>query len=550
MEQAWDHNYSPTATGTTPGRSPYYPEVDPHATQRSASENTSPALVQHVATPLVNDTPSATNFTDTEQMLLHQLEHNLYDPATHDAPHVVHHHHHHHHTQQAHLHSNSQSTENTPNSHLGHLSSSHTPQTANFDYTSLPLAPPLYEFGLENMNFIIPEDLNFDTDPSHQSSAFPPSHVQPQTPAMLANKDKSKKVKQEGKDNYSSPVLPGQNEKSFNNQHYYHKHNKSRNLVSMDYSQPPQQHVRPDAVFTPLVSPAVTPLDSQVNVNKNTNGSYSQAPVQVMFEPLTSPALEAQQSGSNNERRRSSSSAFGPGDEHKAHSHYTHSNKRRTPHGTPVMSATPSTAPNGKLISPSLKSNGSYRSSPANSGFEKLPDSSMESKSNGGTPMLPPQSKKMGISTSNNNNNNNNAPLMGFTMGRLAEHSQHEDDYSDDMEEKSRHSSTSSTRPRRKASYTRQRSSSSSTETSPKLRSNSDSLRKGDMPATKKASHKLAEQGRRNRMNTAVSELGSLVPQNYHDEVTIPSKATTVELASKYIRDLVDEINHLKKNRT
>lgn len=142
---------------------------------------------------------------------------------------------------------------------------------------------------------------------------------------------------------------------------------------------------------------------------------------------------------------------------------------------------------------------------------------------------------------------------MGFTMGRLAEHSQQEDEYSDDIaddgEKDANQKSTSSSRPRRKASYSRQRSSSSSTETSPKLRSNSDTMKKGDLPVTKKASHKLAEQGRRNRMNTAVSELGSLVPQIYHNEVTIPSKATTVELASKFIRDLIDEIEDLKKNR-
>lgn len=572
MEQAWNHTYSPSSTGNTPGRSPYYPDVaDQQHDQGNVSDQTSPALVQNVSTPLVNDTPTsaANNFTDTEQMLLHQLEQNLYDvqpsgnPDSH--PQVVHHHHHHHHTQLLHLQTNTHSTENTPNSHLGHLSSSHTPQNQNFDYNSLPSAPPLYEFGLENMDFIIPEDLNFDTNPDHQSSAFPPSLAPPQTPAMLANKDRKekRKVKQETTaDIFASPILPGQNEKSFNNQHLYHKHNKSRNLLTnMDTfsQQPPQQHVRPDAVFTPLVSPAVTPLDSQVNVNKNSNGSYSQAPVQVFFEPLTSPALEAQQSSHNgsssNERVRSSSSAFGASDEHKSHSHYTNSNKRRTPHGTPVLSATPSTSSsNGKLVSPSLKgvNGGSYRSSPAsNSGFEKLPDSSMESKSNSSTPMLPPQTKKMGISSSNSSTNN--APLMGFTMGRLAEHSQQEDEYSDDIaddgEKDANQKSTSSSRPRRKASYSRQRSSSSSTETSPKLRSNSDTMKKGDLPVTKKASHKLAEQGRRNRMNTAVSELGSLVPQIYHNEVTIPSKATTVELASKFIRDLIDEIEDLKKNR-
>ena len=61
-----------------------------------------------------------------------------------------------------------------------------------------------------------------------------------------------------------------------------------------------------------------------------------------------------------------------------------------------------------------------------------------------------------------------------------------------------------------------------------------------------KASHKLAEQGRRNRMNNAVQELGRLIPQSYHDEVSIPSKATTVELASKYITALLKEVEELK----
>ncbi|EGV64753.1 hypothetical protein CANTEDRAFT_134063 [Yamadazyma tenuis ATCC 10573] len=68
-----------------------------------------------------------------------------------------------------------------------------------------------------------------------------------------------------------------------------------------------------------------------------------------------------------------------------------------------------------------------------------------------------------------------------------------------------------------------------------------------EKPSTKKASHKLAEQGRRNRMNVAVQSLGLLVPQKYHERVAIPSKATTVELASSYIKDLVREVEELKK---
>ena len=47
-------------------------------------------------------------------------------------------------------------------------------------------------------------------------------------------------------------------------------------------------------------------------------------------------------------------------------------------------------------------------------------------------------------------------------------------------------------------------------------------------------------------MNMAVQELSNLIPQAYHDEVSIPSKATTIELASKYIRDLIKENNEMK----
>ena len=70
--------------------------------------------------------------------------------------------------------------------------------------------------------------------------------------------------------------------------------------------------------------------------------------------------------------------------------------------------------------------------------------------------------------------------------------------------------------------------------------------KRGEKPPTKKASHKLAEQGRRNRMNQAVHDLGELIPKLYHDLVTIPSKATTVELASTYIKDLLERIEELE----
>ena len=59
--------------------------------------------------------------------------------------------------------------------------------------------------------------------------------------------------------------------------------------------------------------------------------------------------------------------------------------------------------------------------------------------------------------------------------------------------------------------------------------------------------HKLAEQGRRNRMNVAIQELDNLIPDTYKDGAMVPSKATTVEMSSKYIRDLQTENTRLCK---
>lgn len=58
----------------------------------------------------------------------------------------------------------------------------------------------------------------------------------------------------------------------------------------------------------------------------------------------------------------------------------------------------------------------------------------------------------------------------------------------------------------------------------------------------KKESHKVAEQERRNRLNTALNDLNSLIPDELKATVSIPSKATTAELACIYIRQLVNEL--------
>lgn len=62
----------------------------------------------------------------------------------------------------------------------------------------------------------------------------------------------------------------------------------------------------------------------------------------------------------------------------------------------------------------------------------------------------------------------------------------------------------------------------------------------------KKMTHKLAEQGRRNRMNVALQDLDKLIPDDYKRDIIVPSKATTVEMGCAYIKQLQDEIQRLK----
>lgn len=63
----------------------------------------------------------------------------------------------------------------------------------------------------------------------------------------------------------------------------------------------------------------------------------------------------------------------------------------------------------------------------------------------------------------------------------------------------------------------------------------------------KKEVHKAAEQGRRNRLNTALAEIHTLVPAEMKEAVLIPSKATTVEMACTYIRQLIQRVEELQR---
>ena len=268
------------------------------------------------------------------------------------------------------------------------------------------------------------------------------------------------------------------------------------------------------------------------------------------------------------------------------------STKRRTPHSTPVLNAA-----NKSYTSPSVKPRLSNSSS-YNNGMQKLPEASVDSVQQHDSTMLPPSGRPITV---------NKTPLMGFTMGKLAEEELNnnpknnknskiknnknyrndqeeegaeeaeEDGYDDNINNNNNHNydtkdfdgsdgkasadnvgdisknsmlrKSSIKKPKsvsRKSSTSKHRSMSSSslassTTSSPKF------TKKPEKLASKKASHKIAEQGRRNRMNVAIAELTALIPQAYHDEVAIPSKATTVELASKYITFLLGEIDELTK---
>lgn len=379
----------------------------------------------------------------------------------------------------------------------------------------------LNDFLLDNYNFDLNgvvkmsnDDLNYDgssggtpdhreehrtnPQPHNNSSAFPPTTSSVQnTPNMGPYKTQQHHHLQD-KHVMNSPILPSQNDKSFNKQHYYHKILRSKSKETIEHM-PQLQHIRPDVVFTPLMSPHTTPNDLK------TPGKY---PIQAAFEPLTSPALRAQNNQNNqstgngfNDKRRSLLLVFSTVDENRPVNF-----KRKTPHGTPILQT-------------------NNEANHQNSNFERLPEASM-STSDSSTPMLPPQSYKKIDPESNSTS----PQMMGFTMGKLAKQQQlHLGQSSQGSPQiSSRKSSFASTR---------------SNETSPNL----GPLGKGEKPPSKKASHKLAEQGRRNRMNSAVHSLGLLIPQSYHDTVAIPSKATTVELAANYIQDLLEEIDTLKK---
>lgn len=59
---------------------------------------------------------------------------------------------------------------------------------------------------------------------------------------------------------------------------------------------------------------------------------------------------------------------------------------------------------------------------------------------------------------------------------------------------------------------------------------------------SKRTSHKLAEQGRRNRINSALSDLGNVLGEGFQAS----SKASIVEMSIMYIKALQEELDQTK----
>lgn len=389
------------------------------------------------------------------------------------------------------------------------------------------------DFALDNLDFIVPDDLG------EESRAFPPLNYPQNTPSLMAHGHASI-VRNLLPGAIQSPILPGQNQKSYNQEHLYHKQRQQRQqaLIS-SLAQNPPKHIHPDAVFTPLVSPAGTPLDLQINSNGQSKALLRD------FEPLTSPALKAQPKGvlqslPSSERIRPLSTI---------NDDYTSGNstKRKTPHLTPNLQAHTASKHSKSPVATKVPQP-----------FESLPEASFDglgalAKSTETTPMLPPQSKRVPIDNSSSSTPGSAGPstMMGFTMNRLAEQQSgsYETPTNGKTSKPPRRLSRSSSQ--RSVDYSGKHYASSLSETSPLLEAQQDSgeygiSRNGKLP-TKKTSHKLAEQGRRNRMNHAIQELSCLIPTTFHERAAVPSKATTVELAAEYISTLLKEIEDLKK---
>ncbi|KAG7698914.1 hypothetical protein KL930_002298 [Ogataea haglerorum] len=436
-------------------------------------------------------------------------------------------------------------------------------------------------------------------------------------------------------------------------------------LTDPNYHQPPQMFerdypveqrteaapapaVRPNDVFTPLVSPAVTPLEHAMNPPHGTG--YQQGArdenvhKKIGFSPLTSPALEFQSSrfpsqinsaaSLRQKRRDEKTSNMSPpvsSDDGARRASYKRS---KTPNGTPLfgpanpngfqqqqqpgssarMKQSPSVKPSSPVVSgtrrPYRSRNKSYSGQSQNY-FDMLPESAtsndlmlppsnppakeedfsaMELQSRSYSQESEPGNKSAEMDTGNPSAATP-AAMMSFALSKLSAKNSPRMVAKDNVLINPNHNAKSAQSspvilpssnsfllqdnqqlpaavipPLHINGASKSSSRSSSLKTSPVIQNNDDvqpsqspegmyytKARSNSGGSTKssqtdrKMTHKLAEQGRRNRMNVAIQDLEKIIPDTLKNEVAVPSKATTVELSSKYIQMLQKENKGLQQ---
>lgn len=357
-------------------------------------------------------------------------------------------------------------------------------------------------------------------------------------------------------------------------------------LQDIDTEHGQQSLVRTDLIFTPLVSPLVTPMDhggQKHNYHHHHHHHHHQGSQDTtgMFSPLTSPLLEFQHMKSSPIIRIKKD----PYDDPNSHFQRRKSAQmNKTPGSTPIVGPT---VP-GRVTKQSPVVKPKRHIGNKHFGDIKLPESSMDFKAPNS---IPKRSKAIRESPEIDDQDHplvTPATLMNFQL----DHSNKEDQQVL-LNTNRAHSNSSSPvilpssttplmGPRRSSSISSKRksgrnSSVSSTSTllatnhgngsSTSLNSRSqfeehdpleprqdtsrqDTFDQQESHLDKKVNHKLAEQGRRNRMNLLIQNLDKLIPNDWKKDVLVPSKLTTIEIAIEYLKYLQNNQEHHNVSNT
>ncbi|SCU81032.1 LAMI_0B04544g1_1 [Lachancea mirantina] len=336
--------------------------------------------------------------------------------------------------------------------------------------------------------------------------------------------------------------------------------------------------------FSPAVSPMVVPAFPSKTatpyvlpgVPHSLSSSSSRTDAHRQFSPLTSPALTASDKslagGSSYQRSLSYWGSNGKGQDdalpppsqtHSSRYSSSSSRGKRTPLSTPALTATTSATSTGtaasstasrvvkqspqisshrKSLSTKIKTNwDDMFALPASSIPPERARSSSASSSGASNPDAPPDPDELRVAPS--------AVMATFPKVILPSNFSTKRSASPSHEDRNVLLATDSPviRPKHPSAHLSRNASAGSihTRATPELKPTPRASKPPVADAgwdeddhTKKEIHKAAEQGRRNRLNVALLELHSLIPNEFKESVSIPSKATTVELACKYIRHL------------